>query len=74
MIAVCGGNTGSGISNKFFTLAFKTNKNNKVDASSQAQAPVITELPPMIKPREELALVLGPDGKLYAIGGYNPSE
>ena len=29
-------------------------------------------MPPMNKPREEFALVLGPDHKLYAIGGYNP--
>jgi hypothetical protein len=28
-------------------------------------------MPPMIKPREEFALIMGPDGKLYAVGGYN---
>ncbi len=28
----------------------------------------------MIIPREEFALVMGPDHKLYAIGGYNPQE
>jgi len=28
-------------------------------------------MPPMIKSREEFALVMGPDAKLYAIGGYN---
>jgi len=31
-------------------------------------------MPPMIKAREEFALVMGPDHKLYAIGGYNQQE
>lgn len=35
------------------------------------QDPQITEMPPMLHPREEFALVMGPDHKLYAIGGYN---
>lgn len=28
-------------------------------------------MPPMIQAREEFALVMGPDHKLYAIGGFN---
>jgi hypothetical protein len=60
-IAMCGGNNGQGIVNKFFIFSFKK-------TSSQPQ---INEMPPMLQPREEFALVMGPDHKLYAIGGYN---
>lgn len=69
---MCGGNSGPTISNKFFTIAFKPSRGSRVDNISNIQTPTITEMPPMLKPREELALVLGPDNKLYAIGGYNP--
>lgn len=60
-LAICGGNTGSNIINKFYMITFKKGET----------VPMILEMPSMITPREEFALVMGPDGKLYAIGGYN---
>eukprot|EP00347_Sterkiella_histriomuscorum_P017673 403348434 len=76
VIAICGGNTGQTVSNKFFMLAYKSIKSTidrNIDQQSQ-NIPQITEMPSMIQPREEFALVLGPDQKLYAIGGYNPQD
>lgn len=32
------------------------------------------KLPPMITKRDELAVTLGPDGKIYAVGGYGGSD
>jgi len=63
-VAICGGNNGCLIQNKFYLLSFK--KRHGI-----MQDPQITEMPPMLHPREEFALVMGPDHKLYAIGGYN---
>lgn len=63
-IAICGGNTGPNIINKFYMITFKKGET----------VPQISEMPPMIKAREEFALVMGPEGKLYAVGGYNSQE
>lgn len=66
-VAICGGNNGQSILDKFFLLSFK--KRHGI-----MQDPQITEMPPMIHQREEFALVMGPDHKLYALGGYNQQE
>ncbi len=34
----------------------------------------IKEMPDMNVAREEFVILLGPDGKLYAIGGFNTTE
>ena len=33
-----------------------------------------SKLPSMKMPRDELAVALGPDGKIYAVGGYGGPE
>ena len=60
-MAVCGGNDGQQIQNKFYLVTFK----------KQSSTPHISEMPPMLQAREEFQLLMGPDSKLYAIGGYN---
>lgn len=45
-----------------------------ITLKKNSQQPIITEMSPMIKAREEFTLILGPDKKLYAIGGYNNQE
>lgn len=42
-----------------------------ITVKKNSSQPIITEMPSMLKPKEEFALVLGADKKLYAIGGYN---
>ena len=54
-IFFCGGNSGS-VLRKFDCLDLKKGKWSR--------------LPEMIQKRDELAVALGPDGKVYAIGGY----
>jgi hypothetical protein len=31
-------------------------------------------MPPMLQAREEFQLIYGPDGKVYAVGGYNSTD
>jgi hypothetical protein len=66
-VAICGGNNGQMIQDKFFLMSFK-------QRHGIMQEPQVTEMPSMIHAREEFALVMGPDHKLYAIGGYNQQE
>lgn len=54
-IFFCGGNSGS-VLRKFDCLDLKKGKWSR--------------LPEMIHKRDELAVALGPDGKIYVIGGY----
>jgi len=54
-IFFCGGNSGS-VLRKFDCLDLKKGK--------------WTRLPDMVQKRDELAVALGPDGMVYAIGGY----
>lgn len=54
-IFFCGGNSSS-VLRKFDCLDLKKGKWSR--------------LPEMIQKRDELAVALGPDGKIYAIGGY----
>jgi hypothetical protein len=54
-IFFCGGNSGN-VLRKFDCLDLKKGKWSR--------------LPEMIQKRDELAVALGPDGKVYAIGGY----
>lgn len=54
-IFFCGGNSGS-VLKKFDCLDLKKGKWSR--------------WPEMIQKRDELAVALGPDGKVYAIGGY----
>lgn len=63
-VAICGGNDGLKTVNNLIILTFK----------KDGLAPQITNLPPMIHEREDFSLVLGPDRKLYAIGGHNTKE
>ena len=63
-VAICGGNDGQKTVSGFFILTFKRD----------GLAPQVTNLPPLISPREDFSLVLGPDRKLYALGGFNTSE
>ena len=39
-----------------------------------SNCPQITEMPPMLQAREEFSLLMGPDERLYAVGGYNTIE
>eukprot|EP00352_Strombidinopsis_acuminata_P003963 CAMPEP_0176387486 /NCGR_PEP_ID=MMETSP0126-20121128/36806_1 /TAXON_ID=141414 ORGANISM="Strombidinopsis acuminatum, Strain SPMC142" /NCGR_SAMPLE_ID=MMETSP0126 /ASSEMBLY_ACC=CAM_ASM_000229 /LENGTH=91 /DNA_ID=CAMNT_0017755111 /DNA_START=2103 /DNA_END=2378 /DNA_ORIENTATION=- len=59
-IFFCGGNSGSGTSGnvlrKFDCLDLKKGKWSR--------------LPDMLQKRDELATVFGPDGCIYALGGY----
>lgn len=36
--------------------------------------PIISNMPSMNIAREEFGLVMGPNQKLYAVGGYNTEE
>ena len=55
-LLICGGNDGHSILRTFESYDFKTKKwNNK---------------PTMKFKRDELAVAFGPDGKVYAIGGF----
>jgi N-acetylneuraminic acid mutarotase len=54
-IFFCGGNSGS-VLRKFDCLDLKKGKWSR--------------LPEMIQKRDELAVAMGPDGRIYAIGGY----
>jgi N-acetylneuraminic acid mutarotase len=58
-IFFCGGNSGS-VLRKFDCLDLKKGKWSR--------------LPEMIHKRDELAVSLGPDGKIYVIGGYGGSS
>ena len=58
-IFFCGGNSGS-VLKKFDCLDLKKGKWLK--------------MPEMIQKRDELAIALGPDGCIYAIGGYGGSS
>lgn len=42
-----------------------------INIKNKSDSPQIVEMPPMTHSREEFSLILGPDGKLYAIGGNN---
>ena len=58
-IFFCGGNSGS-VVRKFDCLDLKKGKWSRC--------------PDMLHKRDELAVALGPDGKIYAIGGYGGSS
>lgn len=60
LLAVCGGSDGKEVKNNFHLI-------NLSDSSN----PKISEMPHMLEKREEFALVVGADQKLYAIGGLN---
>ena len=63
-IYFCGGNSGNGsngsVLRKFDTLDLRKDK--------------WTRLPDMMVKRDELSVALGPDGKVYAIGGFGGSK